>query len=583
MLRGALILFLILPFSAPSLTQPRSVRPAQFSGNTIFTAAELREAIVPLPASGVSDQRMLTDLDALRRKYLLEGYYFVSIVLDSLSWSADSTEITPYYSINEGGKLLLGEIHIEGNSAIAADVLLKSMETRAGSILDEAIVERDLNGIVSMYERIGYPFANATVRNIRVLPGDSSSLALDVRVDEGLRVALHEIRVEGNTETSDHVIIRETRLRENELFDGDKVAKIRPRLNRLNIFSSVSEPQVFVNDAGGGLLLEVKEGPTNSFDGILGYLPARPGESGGTISGMVNIGMRNLFGTARRLQVRWQRDDSYSQEVFVQYTEPWLFELPVNLSGGFFQRQQDSSYVRRMVDLRAEVPFIDEFSVAGTLHIEDIIPSGSLSVAPVGQSKKLLAGLELLYDTRDDPVSPQSGVRYRAIYENGSKRITSPAGASSGIPERSTVQKIGIDAEFYIEALTRQIVRLAVFGRQITTDNLETADYYQFGGATTLRGYREHQFQGSAVAWTNAEYRFHLARRSFVYGFFDTGFYFIPPDDDAGVPSAQDFLFGYGIGLRVETVLGNIGVSIALGKGDAPGQAKLHFVLLNDF
>jgi outer membrane protein insertion porin family len=201
----------------------------------------------------------------------------------------------------------------------------------------------------------------------------------------------------------------------------------------------------------------------------------------------------------------------------------------------------------------------------------------------VGQSKKLLAGLELLYDTRDDPVSPHAGVRYRATYENGTKRITSGAGGAAAVPERGTVQKIGIDAEFYFETLPRQIVRLAIFGRQITTDNLETADYYQFGGATTLRGYREHQFQGSAVAWTNAEYRFHLAKRSFAYGFFDTGFYFIPADEHAGVASAQDFLFGYGIGIRLETAIGNIGVSVALGKGDGPGQAKLHFVLLNDF
>jgi outer membrane protein assembly factor BamA len=259
------------------------------------------------------------------------------------------------------------------------------------------------------------------------------------------------------------------------------------------------------------------------------------------------------------------------------------FDLPLNLSGGFFQRQQDSIFVRRTIDLRTEVPFFDVFSVAATVHREEIIPSGSLALTPVGRSKMLLAGLELLYDTRDDPVSPEGGVRYRATYQTGSKKIeTQPSGAPA-LPEQSTVQKIGIDAEFYFATVAKQVGAITMHGRQITTDNLESGDYYRFGGATTLRGYRENQFQGSTVAWTNTEYRFLLARRSFLYGFFDTGFYLIPADDARGIASSQAFLFGYGFGFRLATSLGNIGVSIALGKGDPPSQAKLHIALMNEF
>ena len=117
----------------------------------------------------------------------------------------------------------------------------------------------------------------------------------------------------------------------------------------------------------------------------------------------------------------------------------------------------------------------------------------------------------------------------------------------------------------------------------MTSDNIELGDRYRLGGTTTLRGYRENQFLGSRIAWTNTEYRFLLARRSFFYGFFDTGYYYLPGDDAKAISPLKQFKYGYGIGIRLETSLGNVGVSIALGEGDGIGQAKLHFGLINDF
>jgi outer membrane translocation and assembly module TamA len=50
-----------------------------------------------------------------------------------------------------------------------------------------------------------------------------------------------------------------------------------------------------------------------------------------------------------------------------------------------------------------------------------------------------------------------------------------------------------------------------------------------------------------------------------------------------GISSTQHLKYGYGVGIRLETSLGNIGVSFALGAGDSFTQAKLHISLINDF
>jgi outer membrane protein insertion porin family len=81
----------------------------------------------------------------------------------------------------------------------------------------------------------------------------------------------------------------------------------------------------------------------------------------------------------------------------------------------------------------------------------------------------------------------------------------------------------------------------------------------------------------------NAEYRLLLARRSFVYAFLDAGYYYRPANELLGTIVGEAFQYGYGIGLRFDSPLGNLGVSFALGKGDSFAQGKVHIGILNEF
>ncbi len=527
-----------------------------------------------------------TQLEIDRRnivsKYQHKGFYFAHVDIQPERFSDDSSEVTLMISIVEGRQSVIGQIHLQGNAAIETSRILDGLSTRVGETLDPQMLEQDLQTLIGQYERIGYPFAKVEVADIS-LQEDSSQqlLRIQLNIDEGGRVTINEVRVQGNKETRDNVIIREARIAFAELYNEDHVAKISQRLRRLNIFSSVQEPELYVNAQGGGLLLTVEEGNTNTFDGVIGYVPGSSSIENGFVTGMVNVMLRNLFGTARKLDVRWQRDDRHSQDIGIAYLEPWVFDIPVNVSGIFFQRQQDTIYVRRIVGVKTDVMFSDVLSLGGSLNQENIIPSSTIAAQTVSNSRTMTAGLDVHYDSRDDIVSPTSGVNYRTDYQIGSKKIFgTPVGATYA---QSTVQKIGLDAEAYVEPFERQVVAFGVHGRQITSDNIEVSDRYRFGGTNTLRGYRENQFLGSRIAWTNTEYRFLLARRSFFFGFFDTGYYFLPADDQHNISSTQNFTYGYGIGMRVSTTLGNIGVSIALGEGDTFGQAKLHFGLMSEF
>ncbi len=63
----------------------------------------------------------------------------------------------------------------------------------------------------------------------------------------------------------------------------------------------------------------------------------------------------------------------------------------------------------------------------------------------------------------------------------------------------------------------------------------------------------------------------------------DGGYDLRPAEDIRGISRSDAFKYGYGIGVQLETVLGNLGVSFALGQGDSFSTAKIHFGIINDF
>jgi outer membrane protein assembly factor BamA len=582
MRRLPLPLVLLLVFSIYPSFAATIVRTIRVDGNHALSTRIILGVIGLRPNGPFSRSQLGRDSQALLQLYHRSGFYFAEVTADSVAFSSDSSTVDVLFSIAEHERLEVGMIHLEGNTALSRDEILQQFDTRSGGILDEQLLEHDINGLLSRYEEIGYPFASIRIDGIR-LSGDEGAkrLQVDIAIDEGRNVQVNEIKIIGNTETRDGVIVREARIKPGETFNQTKLAKIRQRLNRLNIFASVQEPELYMDSAGGGILIKVQEGSTNTFDGVVGYAPGNSANNGGTITGLVNVSMRNLFGTARKLHVEWLKDDSHSQEISFNYVEPWVFELPVNLTMGFLQRQQDTTYVRRDLEAKADVLVSETFSLGWIFHHQSIIPSDLIVSQTVSDSRTVTTGLELRYDSRNDLLSPTSGVEYQSDYQIGNKSIVRSQQLKSN--ERHAVQKLSLDADFYVEAISHQVIAVGIHGRQITSDIIELGDLYRFGGTATLRGYRENEFLGSRIAWTNAEYRFLLSRHSFFFGFFDSGYYFLPGDDLNGISSIQHLKYGYGVGIRLETSLGNLGVSIALGEGDTFSQAKLHIGLINDF
>lgn len=555
------------------------VRLVQVSGNHFFSERQILEILPLKPAISFSLPLVHQWVKELYDHYHQNGFYFARIDV-SHHFNTDSTFVDITLSIEEGERVEIGKIEIYGNSAITTDEIFTRFDTHVGTFLQNTRLERDINNLLSLYEQIGYPFASVQVQEIvPYRDEESTKLSIVLSIVEGDKVLINEVQVKGNKETKESVIVRESRIRLGEPYNHERVLRVPRLLRRLNIFSNVAEPELYVGSNGGGLVLEVEEGNSNLFDGVVGYMPRTSEQETGFFTGVVNVSMRNLFGTTRKLFVRWQKDERQSQEIALKYVEPWLFNVPVDITGEFQQRKQDTIYVRRLVGGNVDLRLTEYFSVGGIVALESVIPSGTSTLF---NSQTITSGVILQYDSRNDIISPTAGVLYRSDYQIGTKTLSSTEGGMKK-DGKSVVQKVHLDTEWYVQPFARQVAAVGLHGRQLTNKHIQVSDYYRFGGARTLRGYRENQFMGTRAAWTNAEYRFLLARRSFVYCFFDTGYFFLPNDDVREVPSMQKLMYGYGVGIRLETRLGSVGVSFALGEGDTFQQTKIHVELLNEF
>ncbi len=515
-----------------------------------------------------------------------EGFLFSRI--DSVVQSApdtDNAQLTWY--IYEGSQVRLGTIHLS-RDVFDYDLIYSQLNLTEGDVYNQQLVETELLRINEIYARYGHPFAKILVENADLeKSGDDFQINLDLAVDPGDTVKIENIQIKGNSVTRDQVIFRELDITMGDLYDQDKINRIPDKLNRLGFFKDVKQPRLMIDQSGQNtLLLEIDEGNTTTFDGVVGYIPPSQvaGGEDGYFTGLINLSFRNLFGTGRRFEVNWKKQDRYSDEFRLYYQEPWIFGFPLNIGGGLYRLVRDTTYIERTYNfegiLRISSNFNATFSVQQNSYTPDSLASRQQRLA---QNEILSGEIGIVYDTRDLPINPRSGLLYDTFYSFGSKRNLGPdyLFTEDGLTTSEEIQRIRIGLSFFQSIWQNQVFAFRIFGANVkgSENQLQLTDHFWFGGARTLRGYREDQFHGTTVSYANIEYRFLTGRESRIYLFNDWGFYNYKTEDG----TEEDILPGFGIGIRFATPLGIMSVDYGLGRKDTFSTGKIHIGIVNNF
>jgi outer membrane protein insertion porin family len=587
------LLIIISNFNQVILSQNIQSKIGQinFTGNTYYSDEVIKNMLVSKPGNLYSTQQFEIDLQNVIKNYQKEGFINCSIENIENKYSSDSSAIELAFSIQEGSRVPIGEIIIEGNRKIPTKELIKNFFSKIGNYLEVDVLNQDINNIIDLYEKKGFIFTSVVLNQISTyIKNGKENLLIHIIISEKQRVKIDKLSIEGNTITNEKVVIRESNLNKNGFVTRDDLIEFKARLDNTGYFENVDVPKIYKYKNSTVLKIKLKEGNSNTFDGIVGYIPPTANEDNGYFTGDVKILLKNLFGTGRRIDARWQKLQKLTQELELKYEEPWLFNLPLNLSFGFLQRVQDSTYVKRNIGSKADIKITKLVTGGLLLYYERVIPSESYITNPSGayytvyDSRLISAGIELKIDTRDYVYNPTKGILYKASYSAGQKKIYNTQNlAIKDVQPYMWIQKIYGDLEFYYSLFSRQCFLIGAHATGISASGLENSDYFRLGGIKTVRGYSEEQFLANRAIWSNIEFRYSITRKTFASAFFDIGYYKRKADEITKLPEENGNIYGYGLGIRIETPLGIMGFSYALGKGDNIMEGKVHFGLVNDF
>ncbi len=475
------------------------------------------------------------------------------------------------FVVEAGEPVVVGEIGVRGSRNLSEEEILARVDLRDGAPFDEDVFRADVARVLRLYSERGYP--RARVYPSRFRRTADGRLGFDLRVSEGPAGRIESVRVFGNRQTESAVVARIAGVRPGDAWDPRRVESMAARLRRESLFSEVGEPRVVrgSRDDRLGIEITVEEGRSNSIYGVLGYNPNPDG--GGEVVGLGDVDLRNLLGTARRAAFRFERQASDVQDLAFRYREPWLLGSPVSVEVGAAQARRDTLYSRTDLDLTVAFPLRarstgriaaerrdTSFDVAGGERVTETSTGGSV-------------GLDV--EARDRRLNPGRG--WRAASLLGFRRTRDGVG-------RTRTEN---DLQVLIPLSRRWVISQEASMRGVWTNGSGGTPLYEqyfLGGTNTVRGYREEQFHGEIVWWTRTEARWRLARRSRAYLLGDLGGYRF--EETAGdVPrTVEDVVFGAGFGVALET--GSSGIvrfELALGRGDAFSDAKVHVGLEQEF
>lgn len=580
---------LITFFLLTHFSYAQAIDKIEIAGNQVFSTAEILRWSGLRKGLQFSPSLLDTSLSRISLNLSQLGYHHSDFEEIAYLFAEDSAIININIKINEGKPTIINEIRLVDSDSLTSTNLIRSLDYLKGQIFVKKTFELRISDILSEFENSGYPFIKVIIRSVDIYKDSVSGGYLStiyLKLDKGVESKIDRIEIRGNSSTKDYVIIRELRINQGETYSQNLIEEFPRRLNRLRFFEPVGTPGFYLNAQNEGVLLvEVKERQTNNFDGIIGYIPPRNENEKGYLTGLVNISLRNVFGTGRAAAFRWQQIDRNSQDLEIKYLEPWLLGYPFNINLSLYQRKQDTIYVQRKIEGGLEYLATEDISASVFVASESVIPTvQEIPRFTVFNSSVLTTGVSFRIDTREDPFSPTGGLFFNTGYSFSQKKINGPQ--EFIIPALKTninLQRISVNLNLYYEVFTRQILALGLNGMELRGSDFENSDLFRLGGTMSLRGYREQQFLGNRIFWSNLEFRSLLTQRSYAFVFFDTGYYLRNEEPEKLVLKQEEFKIGYGLGLSLETGLGILAVSFALGQGDSFSEGKIHFGIVNEF
>jgi outer membrane protein insertion porin family len=487
------------------------VRTINFVGNEHFSAYRLHGLMATtemnflsfLKTSDVYDaDRLASDEEAIRKYYMRHGFADFRITNTDVHYDAEQVGYVVTITMDEGPQYHVSSVKVDSHvPSVDGEALTKFVKLSPGDVYDATAVELSTEALTRDVSRQGFAFSQVRPHGDR--DNANHTIGLVFTVDDGPKVYIERIDIEGNTRTRDYVIRREFDIGEGDPYNHALIERAERRLNNLGYFKKVH----ITNRPGTSpdrviVVVEVEDQPTGAFSISGGY---------STIDGAiaeVSVTETNFLGRGQYVKLSASYGQ-YSQGWTASFTEPYLFDQ--RMAGGLdvyhketFQNQYAFYETWTTgATLRLGLPVTDEFtiqphySVYGSeikipntsdqpyddcnVAIPGVTPDPATSgancltngeaslalkqAASAGLVVTSLFGYSLIYNSLDNNKNPTTG-----LYANFKQDVAGAGGQSRFLRET-------FDARYYYP-LTDDFTGLLRF---------QAGQIYGFGGSQSLQ------------------------------------------------------------------------------------------------
>jgi outer membrane protein insertion porin family len=288
--------------------------------------------------SGVYDENKInSDLQILSGQYLRRGYIRVFIDKPKIQifHRRDYSKLIIDLNIFEGEQYFTGTVDVSGDILGDKKELLAPMLLKTGQPYNPFDQTSDQFGLSERYGEQGYAFAQ--INPDRRINDQTHIVDVNYQIRKGDKAYIGRIEFQGNRETRDFVLRREFLVRENELFNGQKLRESQTNLRILGFFKPSMIVDTEPTDVGNVLdvVTRLEESQTGTLQAQLGY-----SDQSGFIASL-SISKGNLGGRGQTLRFTTEFAERFVRRSFlVDFIEPHLFDTN-------YSSETSANYVNR--------------------------------------------------------------------------------------------------------------------------------------------------------------------------------------------------------------------------------------------
>ncbi|PKZ29876.1 outer membrane protein assembly factor BamA [Campylobacter ureolyticus] len=270
----------------------------------------------------------------IQNEYMKRGYLNATVSAPFVNTYMSNYTADLTYYITEGERFRVSEISIQAPQYLELDTekIIKNLKLRSGKRFNADWIRRDITKLENLVADKGYAYVEV---NPDLKPdNENNTVKINYIIKPHSQIYVRNVTISGNEKTADSVVRREMYLTEGELYNRTDLVDSKNSLRRTGYFDDVQITENVVNDNEIDLNIDVKEAPTGSITGGIGY------GSGDGLLLSASVSEKNIFGSGISGYVSAEKSDDQLSGA-IGFTNPRIYNSEYSLSGQIYARDWD--------------------------------------------------------------------------------------------------------------------------------------------------------------------------------------------------------------------------------------------------